>query len=145
MRGGWPLKRPSRVLPAPSASGRNTLNFFAGSAAKKWPPWGSSLSRAAAKRIDHSSSPSTQPFPGRDGPRAVRVIRVPYSPGRNTAREMERRQDPISERTVQHSRLWPVRREGPPTDPIDFLTASPIQGCWISNKSGKGSDNEGLR
>jgi hypothetical protein len=34
---GWlALKRPGRVLP--THLGRNTLDFFAGSAAKKWPP-----------------------------------------------------------------------------------------------------------
>ena len=57
---------------------------------------------------------------------------------------MERRQDPISERTVSISNYGQSDTKVPPTDPIDFLTASPIQGCWISNKSGKGSDNEGL-
>jgi len=39
--------------------------------------------------------------------------------------------------------LWPVRREGPPADPIDFLTGSPIQGCWIYKNRAKDQTMKG--
>src|SRR6266576_2187741 len=43
----------------------------------------------------------------------------------------------------RNSWLWLGQGEGPPADPIDFLTASSIQGCWISINRAKDQTMKG--
>jgi hypothetical protein len=81
MRGGWPLIKTPRG--APSASRRNTLNFFAGSAAKKCLLWAAAFQGMPRNElITPPAPPRPQPnlFKGGTVPRAVRVIHVPTPP-----------------------------------------------------------------